>query len=181
MDNEQEDIKKIFEGKLELTSLEIAKEIQIVEDILIEKMVWLIKGFHDRRNDKGLGMEHIKIHMENNAVGKITMNELVNLGNSLRKYLKIFKTPFIDKKQKYPNSTTYEWQDDNNVRFRCIVDHIEREVYKRGGPQLSLPPSRDTIITFYSDRNLNEKMIFKNPKVEEYYSNLDIESVIKDR
>ena len=66
------------------------------------------------------------------------------------------------------------------MRFRCIVDHIEREVYKRGGPQLSLPPSRDTIITFYSDRNLNEKMIFKNPKVEEYYSNLDIESVEKD-
>ena len=66
------------------------------------------------------------------------------------------------------------------MRFRCIVDHIEREVYKRGGPQLSLPPSRDTIVTFYSDINLNEKMIFKNPKVEEYYLNLDIESIKKD-
>ncbi|EPH07550.1 hypothetical protein HMPREF9309_01451 [Campylobacter ureolyticus ACS-301-V-Sch3b] len=53
-------------------------------------------------------------------------------------------------------------------------------MYKRGGPQLSLPPSRDTIITFYFDRNLNEKMIFKNSKVEEYYSNLDIESIKKD-
>ena len=86
----------------------------------------------------------------------------------------------MKQEQKYPNSTTYEWQDDNNVRFRCIVDHIEREVHKRGGPQLSLPPSRGTIITFYFDRNLNEKMIFKNPKVEEYYLNLDIESIKKD-
>ena len=90
----------------------------------------------------------------------------------------IFK---LDKEQKYLNSTTYEWQDDNNVRFRCIVNHIEREVHKRGRTTtVTTPPSRDAIITFYSDKNLNEKMIFKNLKVEEYYSNLDIESVKKD-
>ena len=45
---------------------------------------------------------------------------------------------------------------------------------KRGGPQLSLPPSHDAIITFYSDRNLNKKMMFKNPKVKKYYLNLDL-------
>ena len=31
--------------------------------------------------------------------------------------------------------------------------------YQRGGSQL--PPSDDIIITFYSDRNLKERMIFK--------------------
>ncbi|MCR2063220.1 hypothetical protein CHLV4140_10360, partial [Campylobacter helveticus] len=34
-----------------------------------------------------------------------------------------------------------------------------------------LSPSDEIIITFYSDRNLNEKMEFKNPKVREYYGN----------
>ncbi|EAI4911335.1 hypothetical protein BHX02_06695 [Campylobacter jejuni] len=29
----------------------------------------------------------------------------------------------------------------------------------------------ETIITFYSDRNLNKQMEFKNPKVKEFYEN----------
>ena len=60
------------------------------------------------------------------------------------------------------------------VRFRVAIDDREEGLI----PPLSL--SNKVIISFYSDRNLNEKMIFKNPKVEEYYSNLDIESVEKD-
>ena len=60
------------------------------------------------------------------------------------------------------------------VRFRVAIDDREEGLI----PPLSL--SNKVIITFYSDRNFNEKMIFKNPKVEEYYSNLDIESVEKD-
>ncbi len=60
------------------------------------------------------------------------------------------------------------------VRFRVAIDDREEGLI----PPLSL--SNKVIISFYSDRNFNEKMIFKNPKVEEYYSNLDIESVEKD-
>ncbi|MCR2109987.1 hypothetical protein CUPS4049_04985, partial [Campylobacter upsaliensis] len=37
-----------------------------------------------------------------------------------------------------------------------------------------LSPFDEIIITFYSDRNLNEKMEFKNPKVREYYENKEI-------
>ena len=43
------------------------------------------------------------------------------------------------------------------------------EEYQRGGPQLPLSPSDEQIITFYSDRNLNERMEFKNPNVAKYY------------
>ncbi|TNB61308.1 hypothetical protein FDW43_08680, partial [Campylobacter helveticus] len=37
-----------------------------------------------------------------------------------------------------------------------------------------LSPSDEIIITFYSDRNLNKQMEFKNPKVREYYENKEI-------
>lgn len=60
------------------------------------------------------------------------------------------------------------------VRFRVTIDDREEGLI----PPLSL--SNKVIISFYSDRNLNEKMIFKNSKVEEYYSHLDIEIIEKD-
>ncbi|EPS9404257.1 hypothetical protein ACVM3D_001518 [Campylobacter upsaliensis] len=62
--------------------------------------------------------------------------------------------------------------------FRAVVDkipqgHLEQlgEEYQMGGSQPPLSPFDNTIITFYSDRNLNEKMEFKNPKVKEFYEN----------
>lgn len=38
-----------------------------------------------------------------------------------------------------------------------------------GGSQPPLSLSDEVIITFYSDRNLNRKMEFKNPKVRHHY------------
>lgn len=59
-------------------------------------------------------------------------------------------------------STIYEWQDDNEVRFRVVIDKIKvKDVQKtegegHSGTPLSSPGK--SIITFYSDRNLNAKM-----------------------
>ncbi|EPM8362047.1 hypothetical protein ACTSAC_001839, partial [Campylobacter jejuni] len=141
----------------------------------IDSMVIMyIKGYHNIRRDIGLGANHIKLHLEENSEGEINASELLNLGNSIREYLKIFKEPFIDEK----GAKIYEWENDENVRFRAVVDkipqgHLEQlgEEYQRGGSQPPLSPSDEIIITFYSDRNLNEKMEFKNPKVKEFYEN----------
>nr|WP_306809779.1 hypothetical protein [Campylobacter upsaliensis] len=141
----------------------------------IDSMVIMyIKGYHNIRRDIGLGANHIKLHLEENSEGEINASELLNLGNSIREYLKMFKEPFIDEK----GAKIYEWENDENVRFRVVVDkipqgHLEQlgEEYQRGGSQPPLSPSDEIIITFYSDRNLNEKMEFKNPKVKEFYEN----------
>ena len=103
----------------------------------------------------------------------------MNLGNSIRAYLKIFKEPFIDK----DNRKIYEWKNKQDVGFRVVADKMSNrysqktiEKYQRGGSQLPLSPFDDIIITFYSDRNLKERMEFKNPLVKEYYKTKDINS-----
>ncbi|MBS4424178.1 hypothetical protein CVU14713_08540, partial [Campylobacter vulpis] len=100
--------------------------------------------FHDTRRDKGMGANHIKLHLEENSDGQITMEELLNLGNSIREYLKIFKEPFVEEKE----AKIYEWENDEGIRFRAITDKIgERHLknitkdYQRGGRQLPLSPS----------------------------------------
>ncbi|EAH7567711.1 hypothetical protein EOD82_09085 [Campylobacter jejuni] len=130
-----------------------------------------MKGFHDKRRDKGLGAEHIKIHLEKGSEGEITLDELLNLGNSIREYLKVFKEPFVDIDER----KIYEWKNDKEVCFRVVSDKLSQKIVEKikqmGGSQLPLSPFENTIITFYSDRNLNKAMEFKNPKVKEYYEN----------
>ncbi|WP_258437183.1 hypothetical protein [Helicobacter monodelphidis] len=123
-----------------------------------------MKGYHNPDRDRGLGAEHIKLHLDDKAQGAISIEELVNLGNSLREYTKKFKEPYIDDR----NAKIYEWENDDGVRFRAIVDKIP--IRQMGGPQLPLSPSNNQIITFYSDRNLNTRMVFKNPQVDSYYT-----------
>ena len=74
----------------------------------------------------------------------------------------------------------YEWENKEKTRFRVITDGINEnnlkkiaEEYQRGGPQLPLSPFDEQIIIFYSDRNLSQRMEFKNPKVKEYYEHLE--------
>lgn len=140
----------------------IFKDIEAIEDAVIEYIAMYVKGFHDTRRDKGMGAEHIKLHLERGSEGEITLEELLNIGNSLRAYLKRFKEPFVDER----GAKIYEWENKENVRFRVVTD------IQRGGLQLPLSPFEHQIISFYSDRNLNEKMKFKNPKVAEYYEKL---------
>ena len=77
--------------------------------------------------------------------------------------LRIPKEPFIDEN----GAKIYERVDKEKIRFRVITDRINEnnlkkitEEYQRGGRQLPLSPSDEQIITFYSDRNLNERMEF---------------------
>ncbi|QOR05168.1 hypothetical protein [Campylobacter cuniculorum] len=58
-----------------------------------------------------------------------------------------------------------EIENDSGVRFRITTDKIKGE----GLPKTPLSPFDEVIITFYSDRNLKERMEFKNPRVREYY------------
>ncbi|EPN1533406.1 hypothetical protein ACTVZV_001752, partial [Campylobacter upsaliensis] len=110
-------------------------------------------------------------HLEKGSEGEISLEELLNLGNSIRAYLKVFKEPFMDMDKR----KIYEWEDDNGIRFRAVSDKLSQKIVEKinqmGGSQLPLSPFDNTIITFYSDRNLNEKMEFKNPKVKEFYEN----------
>lgn len=60
-----------------------------------------------------------------------------------------------------------------NKEKRGIYNVIFVEESQRGGTQLPLSPSDEQIITFYSDRNLSQRMDFKNPRVKEYYEHLE--------
>ncbi|EAJ7578884.1 hypothetical protein ACI4X7_001370 [Campylobacter upsaliensis] len=146
----------------EKNSTPINAELEAIENAIIDYVVHYVKGWHNERRDKGRGAEHIKLHLEKGSEGEISLEELLNLGNSIRKYLKIFKEPFDDRR----GGKVFEWENDESVRFRIATDKIKGE-----GLIPPLSPSDEIIITFYSDRNLNEKMEFKNPKVKEFYEN----------
>ncbi|MDD7323870.1 MAG: hypothetical protein SOU37_05025, partial [Campylobacter lanienae] len=113
------------------------------------------------------GAKHIKIrHLtDKTKSGYITNEELVNLGNSLREYIKINKEPFIDNN----GARIYEWENREGVRFRVVADSSRRDATTAELPQ---PRATDDIITFYSDRNLNEPMNFKNPILNSAISNI---------
>ncbi|EOA6027851.1 hypothetical protein ACHPPE_001924, partial [Campylobacter upsaliensis] len=142
----------------------INAELEAIENAIIDYVVHYIKGWHNERRDKGRGAEHIKLHLEKGSEGEISLEELLNLGNSIREYLKIFKEPYLEDLNK--DGKVFEWENDEGVRFRIATDKIKGE-----GLIPPLSPSDEIIITFYSDRNLNEKMEFKNPKVKEFYEN----------
>ena len=160
----------------EKKSTSIDTDLEAIENAIIDYVVHYVKGYHNPYRDRGLGAEHIKLHLESNSEGQIGLEELLNLGNSIREYLKNFKEPFIDEK----GAKIYEWENKENIRFRVITDKISEdnlkkitEEYQRGGTQLPLSPSDEQIITFYSDRNLSQRMEFKNPRVKEYYEHLE--------
>ncbi|EAH4720827.1 hypothetical protein D6H77_08375 [Campylobacter upsaliensis] len=146
----------------EKNSTPINAELEAIENAIIDYVMHYVKGWHNERRDKGRGAEHIKLHLEKGSEGEISLEELLNLGNSIREYLKIFKEPFDDGR----GGKVFEWENDEGVRFRIATDKIKGE-----GLIPPLSPSDEIIITFYSDRNLNEKMEFKNPKVKEFYEN----------
>ncbi|MCR2055654.1 hypothetical protein CHLV4139_09195 [Campylobacter helveticus] len=148
----------------EKNSTPINAELEAIENIIIDYVVHYIKGWHNERRDKGRGAEHIRLHLEKGSEGEISLEELLNLGNSIREYLKLFKEPYLEDLNK--DGKVFEWENDEGVRFRIATDKIKGE-----GLIPPLSPFDEIIITFYSDRNLNEKMEFKNPKVREYYAN----------
>ena len=131
------------------------------------------------KGDKSKGAKHISIrHLNDESKeGYVTRQELLNLGENIRAYLKENKEPFIDKR----GGHIYEWEDKDGVRFRAVIGQAKRESDDRSItstlkptdeatksgiiPNSSLYSSND-IITFYSDRNLKEPMKFENPKLK---------------
>ncbi|BAM12651.1 hypothetical protein HCN_1452 [Helicobacter cinaedi PAGU611] len=115
---------------------------------MIEYIAMYVKGFHLERRDKGRGAEHIKLHLKENSKGEIKLQELLDIGHSLREYLKNFSKPFIDEK----GAKIYEWENKEGIRFRTIVDRIDGQ----GHTSTTFHPSNEQIISFYSDRNFNK-------------------------
>ena len=131
------------------------------------------------KGDKSKGAKHIEIRHLNDDTkeGYVTKQELLKLGDSIRAYIKEHKEPFIDKK----GGHIYEWEDKDGVRFRAVIGQTKREsddrsitstlkstdeATKKGQSPNSSLYSSETIITFYSDRNLKEPMKFENPKLK---------------
>ena len=131
------------------------------------------------KGDRSKGAKHISIRHLNdeNKEGYVTRQELLKLGDNIRAYIKEYKEPFVDKK----GGHIYEWEDKDGVRFRAVIGQAKREsddrsitstlkstdeATKKGQSPNSSLYSSDTIITFYSDRNLKEPMKFENPKLK---------------
>ncbi|WP_086237799.1 DUF3519 domain-containing protein [Campylobacter porcelli] len=129
----------------------------------IDSAIKFERGFNNK-NNKGYGAEHIIKHTINrDAKGYITDIELVNLGKNIREYIKNHKEPFIDKN----GARIYEWENSDGVRFRAVVGDIQSKAPTTAVGSKSGLALHERIITFYSDRNLNEPMNFKNPKLKQ--------------
>ncbi|WP_370521952.1 ADP-ribosyltransferase-containing protein [Helicobacter winghamensis] len=139
-----------FNGK---NAVLIQKDLENIDEAIL-----LQKG------TKRKGGKHIRLahSTDKTQEGYVTKNEVVNLGKDIRQFLKEHKEPFIDTN----GARLYEWEKDS-ARFRVVVNDIQDS----GGNSL-LPSASEEIITFYSDRNLKEKMEFKNPvlKVQEKFN-----------
>ena len=155
------------------TPVTLNPDIALVENAVIDTVVMYVKGWHNIKRDKGIGAEHLKYHLKQGAIGEVSLEELLNLGRSLRKYMEIFGEPFLEDKTK--TGKVFEWQDSDGIRFRVTMDS-KRQAGEEGLiTPLSLP--NDVIITFYSDRNLNARMVFKNPAVREFYESKKLDDV----
>ena len=179
MNNEKRGIYNVTFNDKRATS--VKTDLEIIEDAIIAEVIMYVKGYHDKRRDKGLGAEHIKFkHLDNPTKnGYITVMELLNLGNSLREYLTNFNKPFIDEN----GARIYEWENGDKVRFRLVVDNPKSSMsscdnctatHTLTNQGTNATSIAGIIITFYSDRNLNETMLFKNPKVQRFYEKQDL-------
>ena len=109
------------------------------------------------------GAKHIRIKHLSDASkeGYVKPIEVANLGKDLRNFLKDYE-PFEEVQKGGQKANIYEWENKEGVRFRLVVNDIA---------DMDSNPTTATqeIITFYSDRNLKERMQFKNHKVQEAY------------
>lgn len=130
------------------------------------------------------GAVHIQKHLDPSAKGAVTQQEVMSIGESVREYIKKYKEPFVDK----DGGKIYEWQDKDGVRFRVAVyDKIKKSVGAGSTTRITTTDAYESIIMFYSDRNLNGRMDFLDPrlraetKFEEFKAkNLDENGNIKD-
>ena len=115
------------------------------------------------QGNKNKGGTHIRLEhsTDSSQQGYVTPDEVANLGQNLRNYLAKHKEPFIDKN----GARLYEWENEAGDKFRVVINKAKGEG-NSNLPQLP-KPLNDEIITFYSDRNLKNKMIFKKPALNQ--------------
>ena len=138
----------------------------------------------ERGSKKKGGAVHIQKHLDPGAKGAVTQQEVMSIGESVREYIKKYKEPFVDN----DGGKIYEWQDKDGVRFRVAVyDKIKKSVGAGSTTHITTTDAYESIITFYSDRNLNGRIDFLDPrlraetKFEEFKAkNLDENGNIKD-
>lgn len=139
----------VYKGK---NAALIYKDLQNLENALL-----LEKG------DKNKGGTHIRLKhtQDTTQQGFVTPDEVENIGQNVRKYLKEHKEPFIDK----DGARLYEWQDEQGVNFRLVARD------KVSGADTLPTSANEEIITFYSNRNLKDStnFKFKNPSVAKSY------------
>ena len=123
----------------------------------LENAILLEKG------DKNKGGTHIRLKHTKDTTqqGFVKPDEVENIGQNVRKYLKEHKEPFIDK----DGARLYEWQDEQGVNFRLVARD------KVSGADALPTSANEEIITFYSSRNLkdNTNFDFKNKSVAKNY------------
>ena len=155
-------------------STNVYKDLQKIDDAI--KL--------ERGSKKKGGVVHIQKHLDPGAKGAVTQQEVMSIGESVRGYIKKYKEPFVDN----DGGKIYEWQDKDGVRFRVAVyDKIKKSVGAGSTTRITTTDAYESIITFYSDRNLNGRMDFLDPrlraetKFEEFKAkNLDENGNIKD-
>ena len=131
----------------------------------VDEALKLTQGYHLEHSQKGKGAKHIRInHLQDpTKQGYITDLELVNLGKDLRTFLKDY-APFVEKQKSGQEARIYEWENKEGVRFRLVS-----KIQGGGTTADSHLESAEEIITFYSDRNLKERMKFKNPALNDIF------------
>lgn len=128
----------------------------------IDEAILYERGRENPKNKKGYGAKHILKHTtDKQAQGYVTKMEIARLGKDIRDYLKEHKEPFIDSN----GARIYEWEKDN-VRFRVVVGDIGEDSTTMVESTKTYPTPTERIITFYSDRNLKERMQFKNKALQ---------------
>ena len=109
------------------------------------------------KGTKKKGGAHIRLSHSTDKTqqGYVSKLEVARLGRDIRDYLKQHNEPFIDSN----GARLYEWENKEGVRFRVVVNDIKQT----SSGNSHLPSASEEIITFYSDRNQDKRMLFKNP------------------
>lgn len=134
-------------------STNVYKDLQTIDDAIKLEQGSKKKG----------GAVHIQKHLAPDAKGAVTQQETMNMGTAVRDYLKKYGEPFIDK----DGGKIYEWQNKDGVRFRVVIyDKTKKSVGAGSTTRITTTDAFENIISFYSDRNLSDRMKFLNPKVK---------------
>lgn len=142
----------------------VFKDLEVVE-----------KAIRFSQGNKNKGAKHIKIkHLtDQTQEGYVTPLEIANLGKDLRAFLKNYEFgPYVEKN----GANIYEWENDAEVRFRLVVNEVKGEA--DSNPAQLPKPFNEEIITFYSDRNLEKPMEFKNYWVRDYVNKKHAREII---